>query len=707
MNTGTAAFLLAALIPPLIAAGEKPADPPMPPVEVRAKGVEWGPRTWTWEGVALVDDPANKERLFLGGRVGGAEFGTIGSWALAEDGKTWREMTFSSAVLDPLRARCQGARRAARDAVAAARSVYYAGMEREDEAAAVKAKPLRLCADAHKLAEEASKALEAVAAQGWEAAAVAQAKWVVREAPADLRNAQFGTPGRPALNDGVVDGLLLRMIERGGWSLDEAADCLANSPEARQDAAAAYDPENKCVVLFGGSHGDYVMSDTWVYDCTKKQWRQVWPKVSPAPRAMAAAAPRLAPGSFRWDETRKRLILSGGVTILDKMAYQQGFKPLPDDEWEFDAKAAEWTAVKGGPGVPPGTRIYRTIVPAYGPCWYDAAPRGDPKAVAAWLDSLKPNVWTEVPMQDRPCPERDWGTARYDPDRDQVYRWTGGHCADPSNVMSTYHPGINRWSIPYVPEIYGKGMSFNGRPDCLNHTYLHMAYDPVSKRLVCTSMGGTGVYDPDRREWDFSLDQPFNHHIYETCTVSTPQGVVVWTPGFFGTLDVKAKEWKKLPVNGKLPKSVTDGSALTYDSKRDAIWMLTFLGYQKPSGQIWRYEMKTGAMEALSPAGQETIGKAKGFDKEIRECVYLPRLDLVLVNNFVAGHQVAYDPAKNRWVLLGISKEADKGSGLGGVSLGLVCDTKRDLLWGLSSYKRIFVLKIDPKTLTVSDELPK
>ena len=89
-----------------LAAAEKEPAPPMPPVAVRDKGAEWGPRKWTWEGVTIVLDPVNKETLYLCGRVGGAAFGTIGSWALAADGKTWRQMAVRSEILDPLAMKC-------------------------------------------------------------------------------------------------------------------------------------------------------------------------------------------------------------------------------------------------------------------------------------------------------------------------------------------------------------------------------------------------------------------------------------------------------------------------------------------------------------------------------------------------------------------------------------------------------------------------
>ena len=103
MHRAVFSLVLALPVPLGALAVEQPAPPPMPPVEVRAKGGEWGSEKWTWEGVSIVADAANKETLFLCGRVGGAEFGSIGSWALAEDGKTWREMKSASPILDPLR----------------------------------------------------------------------------------------------------------------------------------------------------------------------------------------------------------------------------------------------------------------------------------------------------------------------------------------------------------------------------------------------------------------------------------------------------------------------------------------------------------------------------------------------------------------------------------------------------------------------------
>ncbi|MGQ9662230.1 MAG: hypothetical protein ACUVWX_07840, partial [Kiritimatiellia bacterium] len=614
------------------------------------------------------------------GHNGGAPFGWIGHWALKEDSKTWRELRFSSAVLDPLREKAEGARKSAKLAEAAVRNIYYAAMEAKEEAEAVRGTPKKLADEALGLVVELKRQLAATKAEGWEREAIERARPLVERAEENLKNAASG------FDQGRLEAALIKNCFVAQWSLDEAAACLASSPGPREGASAAYDPESNCIVLFGGSHHDYMNNETWIYDCAKKSWWQVWPETAPGPRVNAA---------FVWSDEKKQLVLSGGATVLNKMVYQQGSMPAPAGEWTFDTKKFKWVGEGGMPG---GSRIYRTIVPAYDPCWYDAAPRGDPRATAEWLAKLEPNTWTAVPKQPAPAPERDWGTAVFDPDRDQIYRWTGGHCADPSTIVSTYHPAINRWSIPYVAEIYGKGMSFNGRPDCLNHTYLHYAYDPVSKRLICTSMGGTGVYNPDIRDFEFSVDQPFNRHIYETCTVGTPRGVFLW--GQYGQtwlFDYAAREWKKFETSGERPRPVTDGSALCYDAKRDVLWMATFLGYQKPSGNIWKCDLKTGQIKAMHPANAETIGKAPGFNREIRESVYIPTVDLVLFNNFVNGKEVAYDPESNRWVLLNIDQRLKK---LGTVSDTLTWDPKRQLVWNLNSYQDIYVLRIDPATLT-------
>ena len=67
----------------------------------------------------------------------------------------------------------------------------------------------------------------------------------------------------------------------------------------------------------------------------------------------------------------------------------------------------------------------------------------------------------------------------------------------------------------------------------------------------------------------------------------------------------------------------------------------------------------------------------------------------------MGNREVAYDPPKNRWVLTGIERKLERQ---GTVSDTLVWDPKRELVWDLNSYKAIYVMKVDPRTLAFSEE---
>ena len=123
--------------------------------------------------------------------------------------------------------------------------------------------------------------------------------------------------------------------------------------------------------------------------------------------------------------------------------------------------------------------------------------------------------------------------------------------------------------------------------------------------------------------------------------------------------------------------------------------MMAADGYQKMNGQVWRYDMKTGAVAEMGPAGRKTVG----VRVRPRESVYLPREDLVLHNAFTGGRQIAYDPKANRWVTLNVAKTHKE---LGGVSIGLMYDPRRDLVWAMSSGQKMYVLRIEAGKLEVS-----
>jgi hypothetical protein len=164
-------------------------------------------------------------------------------------------------------------------------------------------------------------------------------------------------------------------------------------------------------------------------------------------------------------------------------------------------------------------------------------------------------------------------------------------------------------------------------------------------------------------------------------------------------LDVEKRTWAKLPWEGHLPNTVHgDCNSMAYDSKRNCIWMGSTKTFSLGTGQMWKYDMKAGALSKANPKNMEN---AKWMTR-IRESLYVPKLDLVLFNIFNDNKQVAYDSTGNRWVTLNIPKNQ---KGLGGVGIALMRDPKRDVIWSVDNGQRMYVLKIDPKKLVITEDI--
>jgi hypothetical protein len=88
-------------------------------------------------------------------------------------------------------------------------------------------------------------------------------------------------------------------------------------PSSRAEAAMAWDPRRRRIVLFGGyvrnPEGRTRLADTWEWD--GKSWRQV---ASDGPAARNGAA-------LAYDEERGRIVLSGGPPAF-----------VPAETWEWD-----------------------------------------------------------------------------------------------------------------------------------------------------------------------------------------------------------------------------------------------------------------------------------------------------------------------------------------------------------------------------------
>ena len=106
-------------------------------------------------------------------------------------------------------------------------------------------------------------------------------------------------------------------------------------PSARWTHGMAYDEERRRIVLFGGLATDQVgsaLNDTWEWDGSN--WNQVTTQTSPTPA-------RGIHGAIAYDSVRKQIVIRGGGTFPGQTLY--------GDTWTYNG--TDWTPVSGtGPG---------------------------------------------------------------------------------------------------------------------------------------------------------------------------------------------------------------------------------------------------------------------------------------------------------------------------------------------------------------------
>jgi RNA polymerase sigma factor (sigma-70 family) len=274
------------------------------------------------------------------------------------------------------------------------------------------------------------------------------------------------------------------------WVLNEEVidGKLRVEPPPRCATAMVYDPEKKCIVMFGGRDGlvrndlhgpgggPGALNDTWVYDCRSRQWREL---------ACPGSPPVQHRARLFYDPATKK-------TFLVNFVYNWKTRKPPFDAgvWSLDVDAAKWTqhlALKwnsqlntrdakyevgfdpqrsllvftqfhgiryGGsgkqevyfmrldlsaaPGKPAPARkplpIRSQTIPADDPAW------------VAKLKTLPANQWV-LAKPPRECGRRDWGNVACDPVRGHVYYFGGGHSTYQVNDVAIYAVGANKWSF--------------------------------------------------------------------------------------------------------------------------------------------------------------------------------------------------------------------------------------------------------------------
>ena len=351
-------------------------------------------------------------------------------------------------------------------------------------------------------------------------------------------------------------------------------------------------------------------------------------------------------------------------------------------------------------GGKPGAVEWR--VGPYDPDWYLDGGAPDEAGFQAKLGGLAANTWTQLTGKDVRLPRqnRDWGTAVYDPDRQAIYRWSGGHSAHCGSDIPVFSMRTGRYHLKYPPAFPLEGIgscgsqpsrgTFMGQPWISAHTYHSYAYDPVSREMICCGHASYSyAYEPASGLWSHK-PQPkgMREDCFYTLTLcQTPKGPYAWTK--FGTLfkyDGGKAEWSEVKVSGeKLPGTRCDESSMCYDAKRDRL-LLIGAGFK---GDVVAVELKTATATKLAPKGMAGAAAGGHF---WRECVYDEANDLVVVTVRAKGDVAwpVYDCAKNAWVALKLS-----GSPGFGCSNGLMYDPARKLVLGVDTNSVVYALKLD------------
>ena len=491
--------------------------------------------------------------------------------------------------------------------------------------------------------------------------------------------------------------------------------------------------------FFGGDALDRYLADTWIYDPAARQWEQRRPAVSPPP----CGRPRLA----YLPRSQKVLLIGNGLWTYDvkenswqKLAQDDGPKNLTaGGAYPFPAAANENDLVVTCMGDGKGWGTYAVRIDATPvdteatvksgvapltttpypdfrdePQWYETTNAPPPDAVAeeAWLQALPANTWTNRLSPNWPKIDygisRCWGTCAIDTDRGELLHFGGGHATYDGNNVLHYSIRANRYYTGNRPEHTenfapnGVGIpalkSYQGRPFMSCHTYHNYAYDPTLHKMVfCgTRTEDKGfTYDPYVGDWALDLPMPFgdnNFSLNDKWTIkciSTPKGAMAWTGEGFWRVEAAKGTWVKLP--GKIGGGPGWESGLVYDSRRDRLLLMG------PNGRIVASSVSSNLVETLTPAGAtNTVGFG-------RENVYLPEFDVVLCG---AAAPKGAD-GKSRWLLYDCSQNAWKAIAINGngpgaeVSLGLMYDPPRHLVWAMTILSVPHVLRLDLTTADV------
>jgi len=474
---------------------------------------------------------------------------------------------------------------------------------------------------------------------------------------------------------------------------------LWSHPHPRALARMVYVPDQKAILVFGGSDGYRHLNDTWVYDCTKKEWSKKNPKTVPRPREMHVMV---------YDSNIKKIVMAGGYTsfwaqkrtqLLETWIYD-----FEKDDWQLVLKAfpfkrgfasyfaeyhqaskaiilvrgKETFALKLQPGeVLPAPTTTAFPVPEDKTPFLP--PKDDPEVLARWK-AIPANTW--VPA-DAPRPETfavgsyGWGMMGFNGRMHCAQLWGGGHSTHQANDIALYFPGANKWISGYPAHRinlapWNKGCGNPGGVDLRGGVYNLHARRGLggngTRALITIQCFSPYFYGPEAfmkqpTRWGKSTTFEFDYFARRwrmPCPTAMAAGMcypynakdTVMAVNVNGAqyYDREKNTWEwasKSKCPGK--PSGGEGASNLYIEKKNMVMVIGPSGKNKPV-ETWALDISTGVWKNLKPNGAPP-GRPSAL-------AYCEKDDALFAGCFTGfgkkplqGQEAIYSFKKNKWII--------------------------------------------------------
>jgi hypothetical protein len=281
----------------------------------------------------------------------------------------------------------------------------------------------------------------------------------------------------------------------GTWQLWDYSD---DQPEPRFPAGVAWDTRRQVMVVYGGSDGTKVFTDTWEWDGTS------WSEIIPEDPESDGNPPALTGAAMAYDESRSRMVLFGGW-------HGGELKDKSDEVWEWDGKSW-WLRIPLDPeedGNPTARGLHSMV---YSPLSSTIISYGGDHNYGGHMWEWDGTSWkghddAETPAGDAEAYGTYYHCMAYDPVRQKIVLFGGndGH--------GGYYPDVWEYDGSQWTEVQPVDELGDGNPD--HSDDFSMVYSSAHQRMVmwdgrkALMAAQNLVWTWDGQEWE--VFQPEGH----------------------------------------------------------------------------------------------------------------------------------------------------------------------------------------------------